>query len=54
MSVNSNLKATGQRKAFYMQRTLECSCTRKETADTDIFVTYRMVTKNHAIYQNNE
>ena len=31
----------GQRKAFYGQRIAESSCTRKETADIDIFVTSR-------------
>ena len=55
MSVNSGLKATkiiGQRKAFYRQRIPESSCARKKTVDIDILV--RMVTKNHAIYQNNK
>ena len=44
MSANSRLKATkiiGQRKAFYRQRIPEFSCARKETVDTDIFVTSR-------------
>ena len=44
MSVNSRLKANkiiGQRKAFYRQRILESSCTRKETVDIDILVTCR-------------
>ena len=44
MSGNSKLKATkiiGQRKAFHRQRTPESSCARKETVDTDIFVTSR-------------
>ena len=44
MSVNPGLKATkiiGQRKAFYMQRILEFSRARKETADIDILVTSR-------------
>ena len=49
MSVNSRPKATkiiGQRKAFYRQRILESSYTRKETAGIDILVTSRMVTEN--------
>ena len=44
MSVNSRLKTTkiiAQRKAFYRKRIPESSCARKETADIDIFVTYR-------------
>ena len=55
VSVNSRLQATkiiGQRKAFYSQRIPESSCARKETVDIDILV--RMVTENHAIYQNNK
>ena len=44
MSGNSKLKATkiiGQRKVFHRQRIPESSCVRKETVDTDIFVTSR-------------
>ena len=44
MSVNSGLKAIqiiGQRKAFYRLRIPESSCTRKETVDIDILVTFR-------------
>ena len=57
MSVNSRLKAItniGQRKAFYRKRITELIYARKETVDIDIFVTSKKVTKNHAIYQNNE
>ena len=44
MSVNSRLKAIqiiGQCKPFYKQRIPESSCTRKETLDIDILVTFR-------------
>ena len=54
-SVNSRLQAAkiiDPRKAFYRQRIPESSCARKKTVDIDILV--RMVTKNHAIYQNNK
>ena len=57
MSVNSRLKAIqiiGQRKAFYRQKIPEPSCTRKETIDTDILVTFRNDDNNHTIYQSNE
>ena len=44
MSVDYRLEATkiiGQRKAFYKQIIPEPTCTRKETANTDILVTSR-------------
>ena len=46
MFVTSRLKATkiiGQRKAFYMQRIPESSCTKKETGDIDVLVTSSLV-----------
>ena len=57
MSVNSGLTATniiGQRKAFYRQRIPEFSHARKETVDTDIFVTSRNSDRKIRIYQNNK
>ena len=39
MSINSGLKAILQ--VFYMQKTQECSCARKETVDIDILITSR-------------
>ena len=41
MSINSRLKATEIRKAFYGQRIPEYSCARNETVDIDILVTSR-------------
>ena len=55
VSVNSRLQAAkiiDPTKAFYRQRVPESSCARKKTVDIAILV--RMVTKNHAIYQNNK